>query len=68
MLVRNAIIMERFDVRSDKDRRRFVTRITAEYQDTAGDVYRKSFEAASGYPTVPVRGTHAELNAQKYQF
>lgn len=70
MLTLEAIVMERFDVRSDGDRRRKVTRITAEYRDAAGDIYRKAFEsAADTRPDVPRRATtHAELNAKKYQF
>lgn len=69
MLTLTAIIMERFDVRSDADRRRKVTRVTAEYCDKAGDLYRKSFEsAADTRPDVPRRGTSAELNVKKYQF
>jgi hypothetical protein len=70
MLVLNAIVMERFDVRSDADRRRKVTRVTAEYRDEAGDIYRKAFEStADTRPDVPRRAKdHAELNAKKYQF
>jgi hypothetical protein len=63
MLVLNGIIMERFDVRSDQDRRRKVTRTTAEYRDEAGDIYRKSFESAPDTrPEIPRRARdHAEL-------
>lgn len=69
MLVLNAIVMEAFDVRSDADRRRKVNRVTAEYRDESGDVYRKSFESAPDRrPDVPRRARdHAELNAKKYQ-
>jgi hypothetical protein len=70
MLTFEAIIMERFDVRSDAARRRKVTRVTAEYRDVAGDIYRKSFESAPDtLPDVPRSAkNHTELNAKKYQF
>lgn len=55
-------------VRSFKDERVFVKRITAEYTDSAGDPYRKSFETKIGDPTVPDSGTHESLAALKYQW
>ena len=69
MLVLNAIIKEEFDVRSNQDRRRKATRVTAEYRDEAGDTYRKSFESAADCrPEIPRRARdHAELNSRKYQ-
>jgi hypothetical protein len=69
MLVLNYIVGEEYDVRSTKDRRRRVTRTTAEYRDEGGNVYRKSFECAPDTrPDVPRRARdHAELNALKYQ-
>lgn len=68
MLTFEAIVMERFDVRSGQGRRT-CTCVTAEYTDRAGDTYRKSFESApTSYPTIPRSGTHDELNAKKYQF
>jgi len=56
-------------VRSIRDRRVFVDRVTAEYADAGGERYRKSFEYRSGqWPIVPVYGTSAQLNAAKYQW
>lgn len=52
--------------RSYRDLRRIVTRVTASYRDKDGYEYRKSFESY-GEPTVPAKGTHAQLNKLKHQ-
>lgn len=57
------------NVRSSRDQRVRVIRITAEYTNgMAGEVYRKSFEGKKVPPTVPQVGTHDELNAQRFQW
>lgn len=67
-LHRTAIVMERFGVRSSRDQRKRVNCVTAEYIDADGLVYRKSFESRTDrQPTIPTSGTHAELQAVKYQ-
>ncbi len=60
---------ERFNVRSNKDQRKFIDRYTVAYTDERGDVYMKAFEALKGEkPNVPLSGTHAELFAAQFQF
>lgn len=55
-------------VRSNGDRRQFVTRITAAYFDGDGNEYRKSFESLTATPVVPASGTHDTLNDARFQF
>ena len=61
------IVKKEHGVRSFKDRRTRVTRITAEYKDEEGKVYRKSFESGKGYPTAPSEGSHNLINSYKFQ-
>lgn len=61
------IVRTEKNVRSMKDRRAMVTRTVAEFTDSEGNVYRKSFEAKGKDPVIPESGTHEELN-KKHQF
>lgn len=55
--------------RSSKDRRVWVKHTIVSYSDDTGIEYRKSFETKENInPRVPLRGTHDELNALKYQW
>ena len=49
------------------DQRRRVNYVLADYRDSEGNEYRKSFESYDD-PIVPESGTHSELNKMARQF
>ena len=63
----NHIVKEIEDTRSIKDRRFKVTKVIVSYTGEDQQEYRKSFEA-KGYPIIPEKGTHEQINKIKIQY
>lgn len=51
----------------EKDRRRRVNYVLAEYRGDDGEIYRKAFRSYET-PIVPEQGTHSELNSLAEQY
>ena len=69
VLVCRGTVKALLNVRASSDQRHRVDRYIVSYYGPDGEEYRKSFESQRGtMPTIPDRGTHAELNALAIQW